>query len=117
MATSDKPTPPFWRPAVGMVSSPTVPIHLGILLLGLLSFLIAWILTFTVIRAAPYFGFIDKPGGRKIHANPKPLGGGVAIFWAVVLPMLAVLAVGWWGDFSQWPALKPYIGGLLESLG
>jgi UDP-GlcNAc:undecaprenyl-phosphate GlcNAc-1-phosphate transferase len=97
-----------------MVSSPTVPIHLSILLLGLLSFILAWILTFVVIRAAPHLGFIDKPGGRKIHANPKPLGGGVAIFWAVVLPMLAVLAFGWWGDFSPWPALEPYIGGLRQ---
>ena len=29
-------------------------------------------------RIAPRLGFVDKPGGRKIHSNPKPLGGGVA---------------------------------------
>ena len=37
-------------------------------------------------------GFVDKPGGRKIHDNPKPLGGGVAIVGGIVLPLLATLA-------------------------
>jgi len=41
---------------------------------------------------APWMGFVDKPGGRKIHVNPKLLGGGVAIFWSLALPILAGLA-------------------------
>src|SRR5437660_10513750 len=57
-----------------------------------LSFAISWVLTFAMIRIAPRVGFVDKPGGRKIHANPKPLGGGVAIFWGFALPVLAGLA-------------------------
>jgi UDP-GlcNAc:undecaprenyl-phosphate GlcNAc-1-phosphate transferase len=65
--------------------------RLPILGLILLSFVISWLLTFAMIRIAPKLGFVDKPGGRKIHANPKPLGGGVAIFWAFALPLLAVL--------------------------
>ncbi len=40
---------------------------------------------------APKIGFVDKPGGRKIHANSKPLGGGVAIYWGMALPMIAGL--------------------------
>ena len=62
-------------------------------ILGLLavSFAISWLLTFAVKRVAPRLGFVDKPGGRKIHANPKPLGGGVAIFWAFALPLLAAV--------------------------
>jgi UDP-GlcNAc:undecaprenyl-phosphate GlcNAc-1-phosphate transferase len=43
-------------------------------------------------RVAPRIGFVDRPGGRKIHGQPKPLGGGVAIFWAFMLPMLTGLA-------------------------
>jgi UDP-GlcNAc:undecaprenyl-phosphate GlcNAc-1-phosphate transferase len=97
-----------------MVCFSAVPIQLSILFPGLLSFVLAWVLTFVVIRLAPRVGFVDKPGGRKIHANPKPLGGGAAIFWAVVLPMLGVLAAGWWGDFSRWPAMAPYLGGLRQ---
>jgi UDP-GlcNAc:undecaprenyl-phosphate GlcNAc-1-phosphate transferase len=72
-----------------------------ILLLCVISFLLSWILTYVVKRVADSVGFVDKPGGRKIHANPKPLGGGIAIFWAVVLPMLAGLAAA---NFLQPPA-------------
>src|SRR3954454_14411132 len=64
---------------------------LPILGLGVCSFVLSWILTYAMIRIAPRLGFVDKPGGRKIHSNPKPLGGGVAIFWAFALPMLAAL--------------------------
>ena len=39
-------------------------------ILGLLavSFAISWVLTFDMKRLAPRLGFVDKPGGRKIHA-------------------------------------------------
>lgn len=66
---------------------------LPILGLGAVSFVISWIGTYLMIRIAPKLGFVDKPGGRKVHANPKPLGGGVAIYWGIALPMLAMLAV------------------------
>src|SRR3954453_21906071 len=62
-----------------------------ILCLPLLSFVISWFATVVIRKTAPRFGFVDKPGGRKIHANPKPLGGGVAIFWAFALPLLGAL--------------------------
>ncbi len=64
-----------------------------ILAIPLASFLISWFSTLMIRKLAPRVGFVDKPGHRKIHSNPKPLGGGVAIFAGVALPMLAVLAV------------------------
>src|SRR5437588_13109872 len=70
---------------------------LAVLSLGVVSFAIAWVVTFAMKRIAPRLGFVDKPGGRKIHANPKPLGGGVAIFLAFALPLLVGLAVVKWG--------------------
>src|SRR3954466_3447144 len=66
---------------------------LPILGLGAASFVIAWLATLAMIRIAPRFGLTDKPGGRKIHAAPKPLGGGVAIFVAIAGPMLVRLLV------------------------
>ena len=45
---------------------------------------------------------MDKPGGRKIHANPKPLGGGVAVFLGFALPVLAGLL---WINFGRPPAM------------
>ncbi len=64
-----------------------------ILTLSLLSFAISWAVTWTMRHVAPRLGFVDRPGGRKIHANPKPLGGGVAIFLGFSLPVLIGLAV------------------------
>src|SRR5436190_13465544 len=59
------------------------------------SFVIAWVATFLMIRVAPRIGFVDKPGHRKIHSNPKPLGGGVAIFLGVAIPLAAVVIYAW----------------------
>jgi UDP-GlcNAc:undecaprenyl-phosphate/decaprenyl-phosphate GlcNAc-1-phosphate transferase len=66
---------------------------LPILGLGAISFVISWIGTYLMIRIAPKLGFVDKPGGHKVHANPKPLGGGVAIFLGFVIPLLGAVIV------------------------
>src|SRR5580693_551718 len=65
--------------------------RLAILGLLAISFILSFVLTMLIRPLAVKIGFVDKPGGRKIHANPKPLGGGVAIFWSFALPMLAGL--------------------------
>src|SRR4051794_27573441 len=65
----------------------------AILSLAFGAFAISWCLTLLMKRVSPRIGFVDKPGGRKIHANPKPLGGGVAIFWAFAIPMLIGMAI------------------------
>ena len=67
----------------------------AILGLIVLSFAISWILTFALKRVAPRLGFVDKPGGRKIHANAKPLGGGVAIICSFAIPLMAALVWAW----------------------
>ncbi|HEX8521804.1 MAG TPA: MraY family glycosyltransferase, partial [Tepidisphaeraceae bacterium] len=64
-----------------------------ILGLGVCSLILSWVLTWAMIRVAPRVGFVDKPGGRKIHENPRPLGGGVAIFLGIAVPMLIGLAI------------------------
>src|SRR4051812_50166627 len=81
----------------------------AILGLAVGSFVISWIATFAMIRVAPRIGFVDKPGHRKIHHNPKPLGGGVAIFLGVVLPLLMiVIGARWVGGSGEY---APYLGG------
>src|SRR5205807_7678563 len=78
-----------------------------------ISFALSWILTFAMKRVAPRLGFVDKPGGRKIHANPKPLGGGAAIFWAFALPLLGVLIAARFAQPTDttWAA---YVGGVRD---
>jgi UDP-GlcNAc:undecaprenyl-phosphate GlcNAc-1-phosphate transferase len=66
---------------------------LPILCLAGVSLVISFVATYLMIHLAPRIGFVDKPGHRKIHETPKPLGGGVAIFAALALPMLAGLLV------------------------
>src|SRR3954462_11749385 len=63
----------------------------AILSLAVVSFAIAGVGTLVMKRVAPRIGFVDKPGHRKIHRQPIPLGGGVAIFWAFVLPLLGAV--------------------------
>lgn len=68
------------------------------LILGLLScsFIVSLLSTGVVKRLAPSFNFVDKPGHRKIHHIPKPLGGGIGIFLGVAIPLVAgLLAVHW----------------------
>ena len=82
-------------------------------ILGLLaaSFVISWVSTWLIRPVAVRIGFVDRPGGRKIHANAKPLGGGVAIFLGFAVPMAGVLmyvhtgfAAGGCGGDSAWRA-------------
>jgi len=65
--------------------------RLVILCLLAVSFSISWSITRWMKRFAVAIGFVDQPGGRKIHGNPKPLGGGIGIFWGLALPIIAGL--------------------------
>lgn len=92
---------------------------LSVLSLCLLSFAIAFVGTLVMKRLSPRIGFVDRPGGRKIHANPKPLGGGVAVFVAIAAPMLVGLAVVHWGRpphsiAARVPHLNDYWSGMRD---
>ena len=52
------------------------------------SFLVAWLMGFVVRRAALHLGLVDQPGPRKVHRDPTPLGGGLAVYAGVVLPLV-----------------------------
>jgi len=82
--------------------------------LGLLSFALSWVLTWAMKRVAPRFNFVDKPGHRKIHHTPIPLGGGVAIFLAFALPLLAGLV---FVNFQSPWITATYADGQVKGLG
>lgn len=71
---------------------------LGGLYILLFSFLLSSTLGSPVRRLAHRFRVLDVPGGRKVHREPTPLLGGVAIYLAFVGTLLAnsvlSLAVG-----------------------
>ncbi len=102
---------------------------MGGVILGLLlaSSLLSLALTAIIRLLAPKIGFVDRPGHRKIHYIPKPLGGGIAIFLSMAIPMVGgllcvhfaapmqhPLAIHWPGIRHQTPmALKFLLAMLL----
>jgi len=63
-----------------------------LLLLSLaVPFLISLLATAWIRRWAQRRQFVDLPGGHKVHLRPVALGGGVAIFLAVLLPIVGGL--------------------------
>lgn len=73
-------------------------------------FLLSFGLTYVVRALALRWDFVDKPGGRKVHAKVTPLGGGIAIFWSIVLPLLGVVALPW--IMAADHPLRDYVGGV-----
>jgi UDP-GlcNAc:undecaprenyl-phosphate/decaprenyl-phosphate GlcNAc-1-phosphate transferase len=61
----------------------------------LASFAMSTVLGAAARAIAPRFGLVDRPGGRKAHRAPTPMGGGVAI-WLTVVSILGAgaLAIG-----------------------
>jgi UDP-GlcNAc:undecaprenyl-phosphate GlcNAc-1-phosphate transferase len=52
-------------------------------------------------------GLMDDPGRRKIHDQPIPLAGGLAVMTGLALPLLAGLLVLWWQAGNPVGPLKP----------
>ncbi|MHC4995355.1 MAG: MraY family glycosyltransferase [Planctomycetota bacterium] len=88
----------------------------AILSLVVLSFAISCPLTWFCRGLGHRLGQLDAPGDRKIHTAPIPATGGIAIFWAIVTPMLlglgaaAVLPESFWQKLI--PELVPHLPGI-----
>ena len=80
-----------------------MPIVALLLLLGLAGLGLSLAMTLVVRKAAPGLHLTDRPGPRKDHAVPTPLGGGVAIYLGFWVPLWlgvalsGALASGWGG--------------------
>jgi UDP-GlcNAc:undecaprenyl-phosphate GlcNAc-1-phosphate transferase len=60
-----------------------------------LPFALSWLLTRSMIALAPRFGLVDHPSHRKVHVSPTPMGGGLAIYLAVLLTLVTVVGAAW----------------------
>jgi UDP-GlcNAc:undecaprenyl-phosphate GlcNAc-1-phosphate transferase len=86
----------------------------GLLAAGLgISYLLCWLARII----APRFGLVDKPGGRKAHLRPTPLGGGVAIWLATVSVLVAGALLVYFEKSWLPPELSKYAPGLKERGG
>lgn len=61
---------------------------------GVSAFLLAYLLTFGVGIVCRKMGWLDKPEERRIHKNPVPRLGGVAMFLAFVIASLLFYSPG-----------------------
>ena len=82
-----------------------------------MAFLVGAATTYVLSRLAPALGLIDQPGGRKVHAQPVPLVGGLAVAIALfltgwltgiahgashfLLALSMVIAIGLWDDVAD----------------
>jgi UDP-GlcNAc:undecaprenyl-phosphate GlcNAc-1-phosphate transferase len=69
----------------------------------------------TVLVALPLWrkwclrtGLVDEPGDRKIHDQPIPLAGGLAVMTGLLLPTLAACLVLWWGRTGGSTGTPPF---------
>jgi UDP-GlcNAc:undecaprenyl-phosphate GlcNAc-1-phosphate transferase len=73
-----------------------------------------------VRRWADCLGLVDRPGHRKVHAVPIPLGGGIGIWFSVVVTFALGSAVAFeWIPVVAWlpESFQPYIPGLRDQCG
>ena len=64
-----------------------------VLLCFLPAFAVSSGVTALMRTVAPRVGLIDQPAARKVHVTPTPLGGGLGIYFGVLLPCLAAWLV------------------------
>ncbi|NQT88164.1 undecaprenyl/decaprenyl-phosphate alpha-N-acetylglucosaminyl 1-phosphate transferase [bacterium] len=78
---------------------------------GLLAFGVPFVLSVALTAAArcvaPRIGFVDRPGGHKGHERPMPLGGGMAMFLAWLLPVGGLTLAAWLAPGVLGPRLAP----------
>jgi len=83
------------------------------------SLIVTWAAAFVVRRCAAAWGLIDKPGERKVHVRPTPMGGGLAIAAGVIASFAVgqVLLLYWMSTgrlFFAPEFVAPHLPGLMQ---
>ena len=61
------------------------------------AFAVSYLMTWLMRWIAPRIGLIDKPASRKVHVVPTPMGGGIGIWFGVVIPLVvAQILIQFW---------------------
>ncbi|EKK02506.1 glycosyl transferase family 4 [Rhodopirellula baltica SH28] len=70
-----------------------------------LAALFSWLVLFPIRKFAAQLGLLDRPGGHSSHTVPTPLGGGLGIYFGILLTIaLATLAAALLNDPESVPA-------------
>ena len=87
------------------------------------SFLLACVGCFYLRKTAAGWGLVDQPGERKIHKEPIPLGGGLAIWLGVIGPLaiaqgvVALVVYGYLPETLLPEFALPHLAGFLQQSG
>ena len=84
------------------------------------SMVVAWLAAHVVRRVGPRLGLVDRPSHRKVHTQPMPTGGGLAIWLGIVVPfaigqvVLNALCAGGMASIRDLlpPFVQPHLAGL-----
>jgi UDP-GlcNAc:undecaprenyl-phosphate GlcNAc-1-phosphate transferase len=71
-----------------------IPDIIALFVGGICAFLLAYFFTFGVIALCHRLGWLDRPAMRRIHRQPVPRLGGIAMFLAFVIASLAFYTPG-----------------------
>lgn len=86
-----------------------------VLILVLVGLLIGSAMCAAVVHVSNKRGWTDAVGAEahKQHEHVVPNTGGVAIFWAVILPMIGIMLAAWTVEVPAWPyELQRHMPGL-----
>ena len=90
----------------------------------MLEFLIGGFLTAAVLscvitplvrKMAPALGLIDLPGHRKVHVQPTPRGGGIAIFLGFMIPTVFVVAACLMSGWKHLAGIDPVVEAIKQT--
>jgi UDP-GlcNAc:undecaprenyl-phosphate/decaprenyl-phosphate GlcNAc-1-phosphate transferase len=91
---------------------------------SMLEFLIGGFLTAAVLscamtplirKLAPALGLIDLPGHRKVHVQPTPRGGGIAIFLGFMIPTVFVVVTCLMSGWKHLAGIDPVVEAIKET--
>ena len=92
----------------------------------MLEFLIAGFLTSAglscamtplIRKLAPTLGLVDFPGHRKVHIQPTPRGGGIAIFFGFFVPTVATVTACLLSGSKYLASIDPVVEAIHEMPG
>jgi len=78
----------------------------SVLIASLLSFSVSFFMIPVIIRMAVLRSLLDLPGHRKIHKQPTPSMGGIAVFSALLITLLLVV------DFAGYPEIAGFLAAM-----